>query len=217
VYARLSPRRASKRGPRQLGEQRVLRVRVRPEDGHRLADAPNAQRTHRQHRRYPRVAASTEDAVRLTKGFGRPVFAEEQKRIRRERAAADQLLRRFEINHQDILDTVDIALERTDNIQDAYLKADPTERRLLNQAFFEHLEIDNEDVSNDELAAPFAQLTPISGARPRSSARRARTLDGLQKVEGSYVKDLVDLTGQLLNLSGQVRELLAFGRERLGE
>src|ERR671930_227552 len=53
------------------------------------------------------------------------IFAEEQKRIRREHAAADRLLRRFEINHQDILDTVDIAIELTDNIQDAYLKADP--------------------------------------------------------------------------------------------
>jgi site-specific DNA recombinase len=64
------------------------------------------------------------------------IFAEEQRRIRRERVAADQLLQRFEINHEDILETVEHALELTDNIQAAYLKADPTERRLLNQAFF---------------------------------------------------------------------------------
>ena len=116
------------------------------------------------------------------------IFAEEQKRIRRERAAADQLLQRFEINHQDILETVDHALELTDNIQAAYLKADPIERRLLNQAFFEYLEIDNEEIADQELAAPFAQIAPIT-------APNARTPDHPKKVEGSYVTHLVERAG----------------------
>jgi site-specific DNA recombinase len=119
------------------------------------------------------------------------IYAEEQKRIRRERVAADQLLQRFQINHQDILETVDHALALTDNIQTAYLKADDTERRLLNQAFFEYLEIDNEEVAQHELAAPFAQLTPIT----TNSAPNARTPDPLKKVEGSYVQDLVEPAG----------------------
>ena len=39
----------------------------------------------------------------------------------------------------------------TDNIQTAYLNADSTERRLLNQSFFRHLAIDNEDISQQTL------------------------------------------------------------------
>ncbi len=112
------------------------------------------------------------------------IFTEEQKRIRRERVAADQLFRRFEINHQDILETVDHALALTDNIQAAYLKADPIERRLLNQAFFEYLTIDNEEIADQELAAPFAQFAP-----------NARTADPVNKVDGSYVQHLVELAG----------------------
>jgi len=97
------------------------------------------------------------------------------------------------------------ALQLTDNIQAAYLKADPTERRLLNQAFFEHLEIDNEEIADRELAAPFAQLAPITGVAVAATSRRgagireaspyARTPGPPKKVEGSYVKHLVDRNG----------------------
>ena len=118
------------------------------------------------------------------------IYAEEQKRIRRERVAADELFQRFQGNHQDILETVEHALALTDNIQAAYLKADPIERRLLNQAFFEYLEIDNEEIADHELAAPFAQLAPIT-----------RTAHPKKKVGGSYVQHLVDLVGQLSNLA----------------
>ena len=74
------------------------------------------------------------------------------------------------------------------SIQAANLKADPIERRLLNQAFFEYLEIDNEEIADQELAAPFAQIAPIGTAR-------ARTPDHPRKVEGSYVQHLMELAG----------------------
>ena len=107
------------------------------------------------------------------------IYEEEQRRIRRERAAADQLLRRFELDYDSILETLDVALKLTDNIQAAYLNADPTERRLLNQAFFERIEIDTEDATNDQLAAPFAQIAPPRGHRspkkPRARHRPGNT------------------------------------------
>ena len=90
------------------------------------------------------------------------------------------------------------------SIQAANLKADPIERRRLNQAFSEYLEIDNEEIAHQELAAPFAQVAPIGTAR-------ARTPDHPRKVEGSYAQNLMDLTGQLSNLSVPLRELLAVG------
>lgn len=160
-------------------------------------------------------AAANEERKLLTAHYADRIsdhiFAEEQKRIRRERVAADQLLQRFAINHQDILETVDYALELTDNIQAAYLKADPIERRLLNQAFFESLEIDNEEIANQELAAPFAQLPPMTNA-----AANVRAPGPHKKVEGSYVEHLVDLPGQLSTLKGELGALLGLVALRCG-
>ena len=61
------------------------------------------------------------------------IFAEEHERLRRERAAADALVARYQTDHQTALEMLEIALELTDDIQGAYLKADHTERRLFNQ------------------------------------------------------------------------------------
>ena len=124
------------------------------------------------------------------------IFAEEQNRIRRERVAADQLLRRYEIKYDTILDTLDLALELTDNIQAAYLQADPTERRLLNQAFFERIEIDSEEINDHTLAEPFRQdrhPRPALGSRDSRHSpaanrpRKGRTPATPQKDGGSYL------------------------------
>ena len=146
------------------------------------------------------------------------IFAEEQKRIRRERVAADELLRRYEIKQDAILSTLDTALNLTNNIQAAYLQADDTERRLLNQAFFERIEIDREEISGHTLAAPFAQLAAPGLAdvaanggqdgdeaaeialRPGRAAaakgpRKAKTPGLLSKVRGLDVALVVELGG----------------------
>src|SRR5581483_3742519 len=100
------------------------------------------------------------------------IFAEEQARIRRERAAAEQLLRRYEIKHDETLKVLDLALDLTDDIQAAYLQADTTERRLLNQAFFERLEIDTEEIDGYTLNPPFREIKTLVklGERGGSSA-----------------------------------------------
>jgi hypothetical protein len=90
---------------------------------------------------------------------------------------------------------LDTALELTDNIQTAYLNADPLERRLLNQAFFKHFEIDTEDIADDELNPPFAQIHALATlTRPQKRPKNGRT-PAPQKAGGSYVEKVVDLTG----------------------
>jgi site-specific DNA recombinase len=138
------------------------------------------------------------------------IFAEEQKRIRRERVAADALLRRYEIKHDAILETLDTALDLTNNIQAAYLQADETERRLLNQAFFERIEIDSEEITGHTLAAPFAQLAApglaeagqgayAAGASPRGGRQnrpqKAKTPGPSSKVGGLDVTLMVEPGG----------------------
>lgn len=86
------------------------------------------------------------------------LFAEEEQRIRRERIAAKELIARLDLQHEPLLPTVEMALTLTENIQAAYCRANPTERRLLNQAFFEALWVDQEEVVGHDLAAPYAQL-----------------------------------------------------------
>ena len=86
----------------------------------------------------------------------------------------------------------------TDDIQSAYLQADDTERRLFNQAFFETLAIDTEEVNDHTLAAPFAQLAAVNShfeskpRQPRQAAKR-RTPDLV--AGGSYLPHLVELGG----------------------
>ena len=49
------------------------------------------------------------------------IYTDEQQRIRRERGAAEELLRRYEIKHDVIVQTLDLALQLTDRTQAAYL------------------------------------------------------------------------------------------------
>ena len=148
------------------------------------------------------------------------LFAEEQVRIRRERATAEKLIKELDIQHQRVLRALDVALAMTDRIQAAYCQADRQERRLFNQAFFERLEIDNEKVANHVLADPFAQMWPtgptaksaastdLASRKPTSRervrgtvcaelprSRKARTPSLLFQAGGSNVASLVDIAG----------------------
>jgi site-specific DNA recombinase len=133
------------------------------------------------------------------------IYAEEQTRIRRQRAAADQLFQRHQVEHETIFDILDLALELTANTQTAYLQADPTERRLFNQAFFECIEIDTEEITGHTLADPFHQLANLnnhlaannetSPTQARSGAHTKRTPATLSKDGGSYVPLMVEPRG----------------------
>ena len=61
---------------------------------------------------------------------------------------------------EQVLAMLDEALALTDRIQTAYCRANPTQRRLFNQALFAAIWIDNEDVACSQLAVPFDDLLP---------------------------------------------------------
>jgi hypothetical protein len=108
-------------------------------------------------------------------------------------------------------------------MQAAYCQAKSSERRLLNQAFFERIEIADEEGVGYKLAAPFDQLkggapseaeaekapvellgvgwnetvAPVESrsVEPFSGTRGARTPDLSFEAEGSDVENLVRLRG----------------------
>jgi site-specific DNA recombinase len=86
------------------------------------------------------------------------LYDEEQSRIARQREAAEAISERLLLQFDDIKETLDLALALTDDIQAAYIQASPTVRRLFNQALFEWLKIDSEEVSEAKLAEPFSDL-----------------------------------------------------------
>jgi site-specific DNA recombinase len=141
------------------------------------------------------------------------LFAEEQDRLRRERAAAQKLQTELAVDHRDVLARLDVALELTDRLQAAYQLATPGTRRLFNQAIFKRIWISREAVDHAELAEPFDELITISyfrevvrnapprrGAhrprgRSRTSPRNAETSAAVSSRGGSNVEAMVRAEG----------------------
>jgi len=86
------------------------------------------------------------------------LFAEEQQRIRNERAVAEETAERLTGEYDVALGNLDTALELTANIQAAYDLAPPHIRRLMNQAIFKKLIVLDDRVVGYELHEPFRQL-----------------------------------------------------------
>jgi hypothetical protein len=103
-------------------------------------------------------------------------------------------------------------------VQAAYLLADPSTRRLFNQAIFDGFWIDRETIARSEIKAPFEDMlekTDASGARHRSTdsvlvepdpevwtpttqalgSNNARTRDLSGEVTGSNFDKMVEPTG----------------------
>lgn len=72
------------------------------------------------------------------------------------RGGAERRIAELDIEHEAVLEALDGALDLMTNIRRAYVQAGRQERRLLNQAFFERLEIVGEEVVRHGLAEPFA-------------------------------------------------------------
>jgi site-specific DNA recombinase len=86
------------------------------------------------------------------------LFAEEQRRIRHERIAAERRQQELDVDHGRTLEQLDQALRLTSRIQAAYLLAEPSTRRLLNQAIFEGFWVEREDIARAAIKPPFDQL-----------------------------------------------------------
>lgn len=86
------------------------------------------------------------------------LYDEEQHRIAIEREAAEVVIDRLSVRFDDLKETLDSALKLTDDVQAAYITASPTVRRLFNQAIFEWVRINDEEVAEARLAEPFRDL-----------------------------------------------------------
>ncbi len=98
------------------------------------------------------------------------LFAEEQDRLRREKITAEKRLQELQTDHSAALEQLDLALQLTDHIQAAYITAQPTTRRLFNQAIFERIWISRETVEDAQLAQPFHDL--LASQRQPDSGRQ---------------------------------------------
>jgi hypothetical protein len=79
------------------------------------------------------------------------LFDEEQARIRTRRQDAEELIARLSVNYDDVVATLDLALEILgEDLHDLYRRGDDTIRRLINQAIFK--------------AQPFAALRALHSA-----------------------------------------------------
>lgn len=90
------------------------------------------------------------------------LFAEEQRRLQREREQTEAITRRLEVDFEDIERTLDLALALVDDIDRAYRVAPDDVRRLLNQAIFERIDVLDDPFEQvrmtSELREPFASL-----------------------------------------------------------
>jgi site-specific DNA recombinase len=93
------------------------------------------------------------------------LFDEEQARIRTRRQDAEALIARLSVNYDDVVATLDLALEILgEDLHDLYRRGDDTIRRLINQAIFKALYVCDETITATALAEPFAALRALHNA-----------------------------------------------------
>lgn len=124
------------------------------------------------------------------------IYNEEQERIRRERIAATSQLQQHQGDTDTVRRTLELALELAADTEHVYRNAKPNERRLLNQAFFEAIEVDGDEIASHTLQPPFRQIKAASKQprlqQPSSTARKGGTPARSRKGGGSYEQLLVE-------------------------
>ena len=96
------------------------------------------------------------------------LFADEQTRIRRERVAAEITIARLTIQGDRAQRGLSAAVALMHDAQTSYLRCEDTDRRLLNQAFFDRIEIDIEDIADVAMTRPFAEIVQAGRGDGRS-------------------------------------------------
>lgn len=96
------------------------------------------------------------------------LLKEEQQRIGREIRQAEQLIARYDLEFEKIAVALQQALDLAVNCHWVYQHATPQVRRILNQALFEKLILEDSQVVDAILAEPFASLLGQNLAIPAS-------------------------------------------------
>jgi site-specific DNA recombinase len=103
------------------------------------------------------------------------LFHAEQKRIRRERIAAEQVKERLQTDLAVVEENVALAVELMADPGEAYRRADPRLRGLMNSGFFQALYVDNGEVAAGDLQPVLQQLAEVwVEIEPRFSPRQRR-------------------------------------------
>ncbi len=100
------------------------------------------------------------------------VLKEEKQRIDKERTDARRVIARAGIRYTELREVINQALDLAEDWDKAYLLAGPRVRRLLNQAFFQQIDIDEDGISFT-LSEPFQRLKDI-GREASEERHRAR-------------------------------------------
>lgn len=119
------------------------------------------------------------------------LFSEESERIQRELAAALKIIESLETPHDEALRNLDRALDLLHDLQSAYIAATDSQRRLFNQAIFDRIWIDREDVSGSSLAEPFEDLLDealVSGEWSERTKQAEPTLQAAEALEGIFAE-----------------------------
>lgn len=96
---------------------------------------------------------------------------EELAQLQREREGAEQVIERLGIKFEDMQDTLEVGLGiLSEGLQDAYLRATPMIRRLINQAIWKRMWIDDEGRLHAERADGFAEILALADRRAPGAA-----------------------------------------------
>src|SRR6202008_4090928 len=91
---------------------------------------------------------------------------EESERIKRQRKDSEAIIARLGIEHDDLQSALHLVLDiLARDIHDLYLRANPTQRRFLNQAIFKAIWVSHEDIERSELTQPFDEIRIIAQVR----------------------------------------------------
>jgi site-specific DNA recombinase len=141
---------------------------------HRLAELATASQTELDRCQNVLIGLKEQERKLLAKHYqdeiSEELFSEESARIKQERKDAQAILARLTIRHEDLVAGLTLALKlASSDLHDLYLRATPPIRRLMNQAIFEVIWIDDEDHLRAELASPFKELAAINRASSLAS------------------------------------------------
>jgi site-specific DNA recombinase len=143
---------------------RKVKEQIRSELNHEIANraALIEQDAVRHERTLKRIEAKQEKLVQLYYQdlVTIDVFQREQHKLKAESKAAQRLRRIAAVQGQRVEQALQLALDRLENIHQAYLDATPLERRMMNRAIFKHIEIGEDgDISKSTLTPPYDAIS----------------------------------------------------------